>query len=62
MKQAKAKPIDLGVLQDTLNATKKQLAADTKALEKAQSAYDKSRAAHGAAYQDLKQASRVVLD
>ena len=62
MSNGKQKPIDLGQLQDTYNSAKKQFQADTKALERAQQAFDKSKGAYGTAYQDLKSATRVVLE
>lgn len=62
MKQpAKSKPIDLGALQDTYNAAKKQWLSDSKALEKAQTAVDASSEAYNQAFNALKSGSRAAI-
>ena len=58
---AKSKSIDLGILQDNLIAAKKKLAADERALERAQLAYDTSKEEWSRAVQELKDGSRTVL-
>jgi len=58
---ANPKAIDLGALQNTLNATKRQLSTDSKALAKAQESFDRSKKAYQEAYEALKAAAHTVL-
>ncbi len=60
-KTVKAKPIDLGALQDDMLTKKKAYLADAKALEKAQTAFDASSKAYNASVDALKNGSRSVL-
>ena len=59
---SKPKTIDLGVLQDNMLAAKHQLDIDLKALERTQSAFDKTRAHHIASVDALKAAMRAALE
>lgn len=59
---AKDKSVDLGMLQDNLIAARKKLAADERALERAQLTFDESKEAWLTAVQELKAASRTVLN
>lgn len=61
MATPKIKPIDLGSLQDAYQASKRQFAIDTKALTKAQDAFDRSKVAFQEARDALQSASRTVL-
>jgi hypothetical protein len=58
----KTKAIDLGLLQDNLIATRHLLDQDTKALERAQLAFDKSKSDCFNALEALKNAIRVVME
>jgi hypothetical protein len=57
-----AKGIDLGELQREFEALRKESQTDQKALEKAQITADTSRKKLLEAYQNLKDASRAVLE
>lgn len=55
------KSVDLGSLQDNLLSARRQLATNTRALERAQADYDKAREDYSTAVLELKDASRLVL-
>lgn len=58
---SKPKPIDLGVLQEAFEQARKELSATSKALSKAQDAYDTAKGKYERAQADLKSGARTVL-
>lgn len=56
-----SKSVDLGELQNTFTMTKRTLAAAESVLKRSQDARDKALAAHKAADQALRDATRAVL-
>jgi len=60
MKSPKVKPVDLGALQTNHESSKKQLAADARALTKAQDQFDRSKKAFEEADAALKQGFRAI--
>lgn len=58
---AKPKSVDLGQLQDAFVAARRAFIVDAKALERAQEAADRSKAAFSVASDALKAATRLVL-
>lgn len=58
----KSKSIDLGALQDNYQHAKKEMQTAKKNLEKAQIAFDTCNKAYLSAHEELKSASRTVLE